>query len=231
MLRAHLLPFCLMPGNGPVTSGKWWGFQDAKVHPMAEESQGCRQFVSPVYHLHMLPGHSMGEQGGGWEDPRSSSHLMLVDRGWLSFQSCSNSIWKEKVCNTGKACLSVSVCLPACLPTYQCSSVIQRGLSVLPYPSTTTATSRLLVWASESPPYLGYIGLAKLGSDYEFNYFISPDQQINLSIKSRPSLLYLSTSQDCLASPQSKEVHSLPEPGGNGRSFNQGEAVCINVGQ
>lgn len=93
--------------------------------------------------------------------PRSSSYPVLVDVGWLSFQSRSSSTWKERVCRTREACLSVNLftCLSVCLPGLE-------SLFMLHCPSTTTPTSRLLVWASEFPLYLSYIVLPGLESDY-----------------------------------------------------------------
>lgn len=97
----------------------------------------------------------------GRQDPREdgmglypSSHSVLVGGGGLSSPTCSTSMWKGRVCSPGEQCQSV------CLSTFQRTLLEGSVYASLPKP---LLLSRILVWASEPPPSLSYIGLGWLG--------------------------------------------------------------------
>lgn len=163
---------------------------------------------------HICPGHfPWGSKKGSGEGGRAQDPLLIL---WLSFQSCSNSFGKRESVVLGRhVCLSasLSVYLPDCLYQWSGKHRILSGLedSVFPCPSITTSTSRY--WSGlQSPLQLYWPGW--LGSDYEFNYLVSPP------ITDRPNVLYTFC---CLGTtwPIRRRRNSIALPGarGNGRCF------------
>lgn len=120
------------------------------------DGHGPGHFECPVCHPLTLLGRTpwRGRKDSGEGGRRTAPLLSLCISGWwwAVFPSCSISMWKGRAGSTGEPCLSA----------FQRTLLEGSVYASLPKP---LLLSRLLVWASEPPPSLSYIGLGWLGGD------------------------------------------------------------------